>query len=275
MRKYVRLINGEPNLDYKEKIKLPNNYNSKDLSLRQQIVMIKFVKEQNDVQILLIYYFLYYLGFTYSMTSRIMVSHFLKDYTLLKSKKSKLKRFKINESIRKNIIDFIEGLGYKRKFLFYDEIKDSKGFTRINFIKQKICNTLRKCYYIYSYQINYILKQFSKSRNPRKNTKKLDDYFDKDIGISNGFINSEISNFSYKDESDKSISIEKDSSFINKNEEIYNNDKHSQNGFNKSELNISQSNNFIEKEDLDVNITIYPFDEYNQVKYGPGKYELF
>lgn len=279
MRKYVRLLNCEPNLDYKEKIKLTNNYNNKDLSLRQQIVMIKFLKEKKDVQVLLIYYFLYYLGFTYSSTSRIMISHFLKNYNLLKTKKSKLKRFKINDSIRKNIINYIEGLGYEPKFLFYDNIKDSKRFTRVNFIKQKICNTLRKCYYIYNFQINYILNQFSKTRNPKKNTNNLTDFFDMDIGISNCYINSEISNFSKNDDSEESISISKDSSCIEKNEDNYNNNDNSfhatplpnnsinlQNEFDISEFHKSQSDNSFEKEVVKDNIIINSFEGFNQTK---------
>ena len=41
MRKYVRIMNNEPNLDYQEKTKFINAYNKKDLSIWQQVVMIK------------------------------------------------------------------------------------------------------------------------------------------------------------------------------------------------------------------------------------------
>ena len=80
MRKYIRLLNDEPDLDYKEKIKFSNNNDCHDLSFRQQVVMIKYLKEKYDIQIILIYYFLYYLGFTYSSCSRLLISHFHKDY---------------------------------------------------------------------------------------------------------------------------------------------------------------------------------------------------
>ena len=49
MRKFVRLFNDEPNLNYREKIGFTNKINTKDLSYRQQVVMLKYLKEKCDV----------------------------------------------------------------------------------------------------------------------------------------------------------------------------------------------------------------------------------
>ena len=46
MRKYVRIMNNEPNLDYQEKTKFINAYDKNDLSFRQQVAMIKYIKKK-------------------------------------------------------------------------------------------------------------------------------------------------------------------------------------------------------------------------------------
>ena len=84
------------------------------------------------------------------MVSRIQISNFNKNFTLLLCKKGKLKRYKICSSITKMIINYIEKNETKSSFLFYGEIRDSKGKTRTNFIKNKISDIIKKCYYFYS-----------------------------------------------------------------------------------------------------------------------------
>ena len=222
MRKFVRLFNDEPNLNYREKIGFTNKINTKDLSYRQQVVMLKYLKEKCDVEILLIYFFLYYLGFSYSAVSRILISHFLKNFSLLKIKKGKIKRYKIIPSISKIIIKFVEESKTKKKFLFCDEIKESNNLTRVNYIKQKIREVIKKCYRIYESQLNYILNLFCKTRQPKKIVNKLNDFFDENVGISNGWINSEISNFYYDDNLEENDNIIDSSMYLNTN--INNND---------------------------------------------------
>ena len=96
MRKIIREMNNEQKLDYIEIIKFKKNINNtSNLSFRQQVAILKFLKENNDIQNFIMFYFLYYLGLNFSSISRILITHFNGNYSLLKLKHRKLKRLKL------------------------------------------------------------------------------------------------------------------------------------------------------------------------------------
>ena len=55
-------------------------------------------------------------------------------------------------------------------------MKESNNLTRVNYIKQKIREVIKKCYRIYESQLNYILNLFCKTRQPNKIVNKLNDF---------------------------------------------------------------------------------------------------
>ena len=77
---------------------------------------------------------------------------------------------------------------------------------------------MKSCKYIYKKQINYIISIFYRTRNPKKIVKQIDEYLDHEIGISNGIINSEISNFSYDENLGNSNPLIDDSSYMDYND---------------------------------------------------------
>ena len=77
---------------------------------------------------------------------------------------------------------------------------------------------MKSCKYIYKKQINYIISIFYRTRNPKKIVIQIDEYLDHEIGISNGIINSEISNFSYDENFGNSNPIIDDSSYMDYND---------------------------------------------------------
>lgn len=245
MRKYIRLINEEPYLNYKTRIHFIKNENKKDLTYRQQLALIKFLKENYDIQTLLLFYFLYYLGLNYSTVSRILKGNFNKNFSELKIRKKKFRRYKIIPSIKKNIEEFIKNSREEKKFLFFEEIDNYKNSNRYKFIRQKIIDVLQSCYYIYKEQINYIISIFYRTRNPKKIMNKINEYLDYEIGISNGIINSEISKFDYDEKLDNELPISEDSSYMDYKDILGEN-------INIDLENNFQVNNSFEKKDKNI-----------------------
>ena len=145
MRKIIIAVNNEQKLDYKEKIKFKiNNNNTSNLSFGQQVAILKFLKENGDIQNFIMFNFLYYLGLSFSSISRILITHFNNNYSLLKLKHGKLKGLKINPSISKYIINFLKEKKENFKFLFYGEYIEFKNDTRTNYIKGKFNAIIEK-----------------------------------------------------------------------------------------------------------------------------------
>ena len=162
MRKYIRLLNEEPNIDYKYKIDFKNKNNKANLTPLEQILLIKFLKEKEDLQPLLLFYFLYYLGFTFSTISRIKINHFRNSLHYLKIKKGKTKNYKLIEIMIKNIHKFIMNKSNETNYLFYDNFVDKEKMTRVNYIKEKFLDILKEYNKFSSKQIEILMKSFLK-----------------------------------------------------------------------------------------------------------------
>jgi len=200
MRKYIRLLNEEPNIDYKYKIDFKNKKNKANLTPLEQILLIKFLKEKEDLQPLLLFYFLYYLGITFSTISRIKINHFRKSLHYLKIKKGKMKNYKIIEIMTKNIHEFIMNKSNETNYLFYDNFVNKEKMTRVNYIKEKFLDILKEYNKFSSKQIEILMKSFSKTRVPKRLTSSFKMVFDLNIEIDEDFIKSELDDFPYKDE---------------------------------------------------------------------------
>ena len=211
IRKYIRLINDEPNLNYNKKIEFKNKNRKEVLSSLEQILFIKYLKEKNDLQILLLFYFLYYLGFTFSKVSRIRITDFKNSLNTLNIKKGKLQRYKIIPVIVENIYEFIKVKPNKSKYLFYDFFLDSKMLSRVNYIKDKFITSFRSSHLFSLEKEKLLIKNLNKTRSPKRISNSFKFVFDKSIEISNNFINSELSDFNQLNENSISIN-EKDSS---------------------------------------------------------------
>lgn len=74
MRKYIRILNEEPKLDYRKKIMKPKReLNSFDLNNDELYSIIKYLMEKESHLEILLFYFAYFLGFNYSFISRILI----------------------------------------------------------------------------------------------------------------------------------------------------------------------------------------------------------
>ena len=165
IRKYIRLINDEPNLNYNKKIEFKNKNRKEVLSSLEQILFIKYLKEKNDLQIMLLFYFLFYLGFTFSKVSRIKITDFKNSLSTLNIKKGKLQRYKIIPVIVENIYEFIKVKPNKSKYLFYDFFLDSKMLSRVNYIKDKFITSFRSSHLFSLEKEKLLIKTLIKTRS--------------------------------------------------------------------------------------------------------------
>lgn len=131
---------------------------------REIYAIIDYMKETNDIENLLIFYFLFIKGLNYSNISRILITNFKKDLSYLIIKKGIRNKYKIHYDIRLKILDFIKSQDFKNKFFFYNKIKDKKGETRALFIKRQFKRIVDNCFWISNNRKNNIINYFATTR---------------------------------------------------------------------------------------------------------------
>lgn len=88
MRKYSRLLNEDFELEYKNKPNFPRLSRNETIIEENLLVdIINNLKNNIDLENLIIFYFLYYSGITFSSIARILPNHFKNNFSLLKLKK--------------------------------------------------------------------------------------------------------------------------------------------------------------------------------------------
>ena len=119
MRKYSRLFNDDNNNNYKHKIPFPYKKPT-NVKINQQDIenIINHLKINNDLENLIIFYFLYYSGLTFSDISRIIPFHFKMEFSLLKIRKGKERKIFIPKVISDCLIIFNENRKKTSKFFF-------------------------------------------------------------------------------------------------------------------------------------------------------------
>ena len=88
IRKFIRYINDEPKLDFNEKILRPKIIaNNSLLSKDELYLFLNELNEKNDIQALVLFYLLYFVGLNYSFVSRLVIKNFKSSFKLLIIKK--------------------------------------------------------------------------------------------------------------------------------------------------------------------------------------------
>lgn len=185
IRRYIRLLNGEEKLNYKQKILFKNNNNSIVKAKEQELIKIlKFLRDYSTLQIQIIFYLLYFSGLNYSMVARITLNNFKQSFGILNMKKGKiiLKR-KFPTFIQNLLIDFFHNKNNKTKFFFYDVIKESKEIKRTSLVKNNITNTILNIKDISSNNLENILSDFSRLRKSKVLNEKYFYLFDRHLNI--------------------------------------------------------------------------------------------
>ena len=147
MRKYVRLLNNEPKLNFQKKLnKIIQNNHSEDNKSKDIKKIIKYLSSKSNLLNILLFYFLYYIGLNYSLVSRLMIKNFKQDFKVLLIQKGTkiIKHFFPKQIINVLFYYFMESRSFKSKYFFYDNIKTKKINLVLNLYKMKLKNFLMK-----------------------------------------------------------------------------------------------------------------------------------
>lgn len=180
IRKFIRLINDEPKLDFNEKILRPKTIaNNSLLSKDELFLFLNELNEKNDIQSLVLFYLLYFVGLNYSFVSRLVSKNFKSSFKLLIIKKgTKVIKHYFSPVITELLFKyFIDTRSYDSSYFFFDDIKENRDKTRTSIIKEKVKEILDKTNHFNEYKKNKILAQFSKLRRAKIITRELYEYF--------------------------------------------------------------------------------------------------
>ena len=184
MRKFIRILNNRENINYKNKLA---KIEIKDVGFKLSVDDIKIIceeiKAKYNLQLLLIFYFLYFIGLTFSKTSRIKITDLKSDFSILVEKKEKYKKYIIPNIIRHLLLHFIKSKNNDSLYLFYDSIKDGKNITRTQLIKNNMTNIIQGCKSFSKIKSSQILQSFAKNRKTKRLNKNLFYLFDINFNI--------------------------------------------------------------------------------------------
>ena len=252
MRKYVRLLNNEPKLNFQKKLnKIIQNNHSEDNKSKGIKKIIKYLSSKSNLLNILLFYFLYYIGLNYSLVSRLMIKNFKQDFKVLLIQKGTkiIKHYFPKQIINVLYYYFMESRSFKSKYFFNDNIKEQKHQSRTQYIKNEVKEFFDEIPDIKEINKQKLLSEFSRLRNSKRLTKNSYCLFDQTFTKENDIIKINTKNNNYckfEDESDyinnqnyeclnninslEKIKIEDDISSIN-----YDGDKENSNDYNITE----------------------------------------
>lgn len=165
MKKYSNLINENIKDNYKKKLYFKKNINSAGLINSECIKnIIDNFKNKDDIENLIIFYFLYFSGLTFSDIARILFNHFKMNFSLLIIKHGRTKKINIPKVIQELLITSNEKRKNLSQFFFYEGYKDNKTLRRTEFIKHNFSQAMISKNINYNIRLN-LIREFSKTRN--------------------------------------------------------------------------------------------------------------
>lgn len=185
---------------------------------KESLAILNYIKESNDVELSLIYYFLFIKGLNFTAVSRILLTNFKNGFDFLLIKKGKCKIYKIDKRIQPKFLEFMNSQNYVNKYFFLNEIKDSKNARRASILKDKFKTIISDCISIREERKNKILSCLSSMRNVKWGFDL--DFFFNNIHYTFGYFEPELSIFSnneiiQKIDNDKNEKTNKEKSINN------------------------------------------------------------
>lgn len=179
IRKFVRMLNYEPDLNYNIKIGFSKKKECPEKLQEEELFkIINYLKGETTRQQLLIFYFLYYGGLSYSLLSRITIKDLKNSLKILIIKKRKIIKRKIPDIIRNNLYFYITNKKKASKYLFYDSFDKSNLFSRTKLIRNNIIKILGSIEGINNKKIKKLINIFSKNRKSKNLPSKYYYLFD-------------------------------------------------------------------------------------------------
>lgn len=176
MRKYIRIYNGEPKLNYKEKIvQTRREKESSNLNEEELYYIIKSLMNKDNYLFILLFYFLYFVGLNFSFISRILIQNFNSSLTKLVLKKGSTKIRHHFPPIITNLLYlyFKKSRTYNSKYFFNDNDVGKLVESRVLTIKKQISDALTEIPKINKQKKTYLFSEFSKLRKSKKLSKNV------------------------------------------------------------------------------------------------------
>lgn len=170
MRRFCRILNNNPELDYKEKIPRIKKIKSSILTKNELILICEKIKHKDCLQFSLLFFFLYFFGLNYYKVARVKITDFKYSSSVLIDKKNSDKRKKVilPSFIKVIISKFIHEKENKSKYLFYDSLTDNKIYTRTRLIKNNVSVLINEMDFLTDIQKDLIIHEFCKKRKAKR-----------------------------------------------------------------------------------------------------------
>lgn len=190
MRRFIRIINQEEDLDYSEKIQRSKSNNIPSIAKDELISIFNYINQKNDLLAFLLFYFFYFIGLNYSFIARILIKDFKSSFkTLIIRKGKKRIRHNFPPIISKILyLYFINFRTYNSFYFFEDNFINNNEESRASMIKKKFKIILDNIRNISENKKKDIISKFSKLRKAKVLTDNLFNLF-----ISTNFKNEVIS----------------------------------------------------------------------------------
>lgn len=139
MRRFIRIINQEEDLDYSEKIQRSKSNNISSIAKDELISIFNYINQKNDLLAFLLFYFFYFIGLNYSFIARILIKDFKSSFkTLIIRKGKKRIRHNFPPIISKILyLYFINFRTYNSFYFFEDNFINNNEESRASMIKKK------------------------------------------------------------------------------------------------------------------------------------------
>ena len=94
MRRFSRMLNNDSNLDYQESLCFHKSKNNSLVLTEEELnSIVNYLKNKDELECLILFYFLYFSGLNFYYLARCQIKDFHKDFDILKLTKKKLEKY--------------------------------------------------------------------------------------------------------------------------------------------------------------------------------------
>lgn len=185
MRKFTRILNNKPDLNYEQKLNFHKSHNnSLILNDNELNSIVNYLKDNDELEALILFYFLYFSGLNFYSLSRCQIKDFQKDFEILKIIKDKVKKIHIPLVIKRNIKQFLLNRDIESKFLFIEYYNEKENIkSRATYLKDVFIKSIKLFKGFSEQKKNILIKDFSITRKYKILTEKYFQLFDFDFRI--------------------------------------------------------------------------------------------
>ena len=185
MRRFSRILNNDPNLDYQESLCFHKSKNNSYILTEEELnSIVNYLKNKDELECLILFYFLYFSGLNFYYLARCRIKDFQKDFDFLKLTKNKTRKIHIPLVIKRNIKQLLSNKNDDSKFLFINKYNEKVNIdSRATYLKETFANSIKQFKGFSGQKKSILIKYFSHIRKYKILTEKFFQLFDYDFKI--------------------------------------------------------------------------------------------